>query len=68
MGSLVEWKHKYKQIMHKVNISAVVDKRFVDKIGNKTAILRIQHVNKDCFVDIIMYYFEKERIYFKNKI
>ena len=36
-------------------ISAVVNKRFVDKIGEK-----LQHVDKDCFVDI-MYYYEKER-------
>ena len=51
-----------------VTTSAVVDKRFVDKIGNKTAILRKYNTStKYCFVDI-KYYFEKERIHLKQII
>ena len=48
--------------------SAVFDKHFVNKIGDKTAILRkyVMSTKDYVFVDIIMYYFEKERIHLKT--
>ena len=48
--------------------SAVVDKRFVDKIGDKTAIENRTCQQRFCFVDRIMYYFEKERIHLTRSI
>ena len=55
-------------LIHNKYASAVVDECFVDKIGDKTAILRKYDMStKFCFVDIIMYYFEKERIHLKTK-
>ena len=51
---------------HTLMFIAVVDEHFVDKIGDKTAILRNTCRQRFCFVDIIMYYFEKERIHLKN--
>ena len=38
--------------------SAVVDKHFVDKIGDKTVILR-KCRQRFCFINIKLYYFEK---------
>ena len=47
--------------------SAVVDKPFVDKIGDEKTLLRKYDISiKILFVDIM--YFEKEIIHLKNKI
>ena len=52
-----------------VNISVVVDKRFVDKIGDKTAILRKYDISRKilfCWHNNVL--FQKQRIHLKNKI
>ena len=51
--------------------NAVVDKRFIDKIGDKTAILRKYDMSTKILFyqhDNVLHVFEKERIHKKNKI